>query len=49
MVLLDAHSNPIIVAPIPVSAQTTAAGQPLIDVNQIRMAFSNPKANIPLF
>ena len=49
MALLDAHGNPIIATPIPVPAQAAAVGQPLIDINQLRMAFSNPKADIPLF
>ena len=49
MALLDTHGNPIIAALMPVPAQAAAAGQPLIDVNQLRTAFSNPKADIPLF
>ena len=49
MTHLDAHGKPIVApaqAPAPAQAAT---GQPLIDVNQLRTAFSNPKADIPLF
>ena len=49
MAFLEAHGNPIVATPIPVPAQAPAAGQPLIDVNQLRTAFSNQKADILLF
>ena len=48
MTLVNTHGN-LNAAPPPVPAQAAAAGQPLIDVNQERMAFGNPKADIPLF
>ena len=44
---MDKHSNLIIVqAHAPAQP---AARQPLIDINQLRKAFSNPKADILLF
>ena len=44
MALLDAHSNPI-ATPNPGPAPAAAAQ--LINVNQLRTAFGNPKADIP--
>ena len=46
MALLDAHGNPI-AAPNPGPAPAAAAQ--LIDVNQLKTAFGNPKADIPIF
>ena len=43
MALLDAHGNPI-AAPNPGPAPAQ-----LIDVNQLKTAFGNPKADIPIF
>ena len=40
---MDERGNPI------AQVQDPAQPQPLIDVNQIRMAFGNPIADIPLF
>ena len=47
MALVDAHHNQI-ATPATVPGLPPAAGQPLINVNQLRTAFSNPKADIPL-
>ena len=47
MAPVDAYGNPI-AAPPPVPAQAAAAGQPLINVIQLRTAFGNLKADIPL-
>ena len=49
MAHLDANGNPIIAAPPQAPAPVHMAGQPLIDVNVLRTAFSNPKADIPLY
>ena len=48
MALLDAHGNPI-AAPNPGPAPAAAAQAQLIDVNQLKTAFGNPKADIPIF
>ena len=39
---MDTHGSPIV-------APQAAAGQPLIDVSQLRTAIGTPKADIPLF
>ena len=49
MALLDTHGHPIIDVTVHLPTQAAVAGQPLINVNQLKMAFSNPKADIPLF
>ena len=48
MALLDAHGNPI-AAHNPGPAPAAAAQAQLIDVNQLKTAFGNPKADIPIF
>ena len=45
MALLDAHGNPI-ATPNPGPAPAAAAH--FINVNQLKTAFSNPKADIPI-
>ena len=47
MALVDAHGN--LIAPLAPGLAPAAAAQPLIDMNQLRTAFGNPKADIPLF
>ena len=50
MAHLNAQGNPIVATPLQAPAQAPAAsGQPLIDINELRTAFSNPKAAIPLY
>ena len=46
MALVDEHGNPV-AAPAPVPAHAATAGQPLIDVNQLRTAFGNPELTFP--
>ena len=46
---LDAHCNPTIAAPPQAPAQAQVPGQPLSDVNVLRTALSNCKADIPLY
>ena len=48
MANLDAHGNPIIAAHVTAPAQAEA-GQPLIDLSQLRTALSNPKEDITLY
>ena len=48
MALVDEHGNPV-AGPSPVPAQAAAAGQPLIDVNQLRTAFRIQKLTFPSF
>ena len=48
MALVDTHRSPI-ATPAPTPALPAATGQPLINVNQLRTAFSNPKADITCF
>ena len=48
MALNDIHGNTIATPPL-APAAASPAGQPLIDVNQLKTAFHNPKADIPLF
>ena len=48
MAHLDAHCNPIVATLQQAPAPAQAAGQPFIDMNELKTAFSNPKADISI-
>ena len=49
MAHLDSRGNSIIAVPPQAPIPAQAAGQPLIDMNRLGTALSNPKADIPLY